>query len=55
MEKASRTDTYNERIYASFIRRLHEKDPSLAATTIAHLPERYKDKINNLKHEANAL
>lgn len=55
MDKVSRTDTYNEKIYASFLRRLCERDPSLAANALAHIPDRYKDKIERMKHEANAL
>ena len=55
MDKVSRTDTYNEKIYASFIKRLYGKDPSLASAALAHVPDRYKSKIEQLKHEANAL
>lgn len=59
-DKASRTDNFNEKIYASFVERMRRRqaaesgnDSSSSENAITQLPERYASKLKQLREEHN--
>ena len=55
MDKANRTDSYNERIYAKFIERMRKRQAENGETAEIVIPERYSRRISQLQQESKTL
>ena len=55
MDKANRTDSYNERIYAKFIERMRKRQSENGETAEIVIPERYSRRISQLQQESKTL